>query len=289
MMQRHYRFAGLEVTVSMPEEMMYENEYRLAPFGVDAVTDPHVFRFERVESLTPPNGTSLVQRPDFWAYQELGQSVRYIGTTARSWEGAHSRVAHRGKVHVVQLCSSTYPGRVSSKTVLEVMAAEHLVVQNHGVIFHCSYIDHEGQAILFTAPSETGKSTQADLWHKYRGTDIINGDRAAVRIVDGKIMAEGIPFSGSSSYCENRSLPLKAIVYLAQAPRTTIRKLRGYGAFSRIWEGISVNTWDKGDLELASAAVQRIAESVPVYYMPCTPDEAAVAVLEETLRKQAIL
>lgn len=285
MMERYYRFAGLEFSVSMPADMMYENEYRMAPFRVDRATDPHRFSFHRVDALTPPEGICLKQQPDFCVYAEQGKQVRYIGTVQQSWENAFLRAVHDGRQHDVQLLAERFPKRVGTRTVLESMAAEHLIVRNGGFIFHCSYIDRGGRAVLFTAPSETGKSTQAELWHTYRGAEIINGDRAAARIVDGKVIAEGIPFAGSSQYCVNRTLPVEAIVYLGQAPVTTIRKLRGYEAFSRIWEGISVNTWDRKDLELASDTVKRIAETVPVYHLPCTPDEDAVAVLERELRK----
>ena len=98
-------------------------------------------------------------------------------------------------------------------------------------------------------------------------------------------MAEGIPFAGSSTYCKNRSLPIEAIVHLGQAPVTTIRRMRGYESFCRIWEGVSVNTWDKEDVELVSDVVQKVAEQIPVFHMPCTPDESAVIVLEQELRK----
>lgn len=289
MIERYFRFAGIEFAAVVPEEMMYAEERRLAPFAVPAAEDPHIFRFRRVECMTPPKGNCIKQMPDFQVYEEPDQTVRYIALAGRSWDKAHIRVAHRGKDHDVQVQAKVYPGRISAKTVLESLAVEHLIVHNHGVVFHCSYIDRDGKAILFTAPSETGKSTQADLWNRYRGTQIINGDRAAIRVADGEILAEGIPFSGSSRYCENRSLPIEAIVYLAQAPRTTVRKLRGYEAFARIWEGCSINTWDKEDMELASDTVRQIAESVPVFYMPCTPDEDAVVTLEQALRKQADL
>lgn len=285
MMERYYRFAGIEFLISMPEEMLYENEYRMEPFRVDHVTDPHRYSFRKVNTLTPPGGVCLEKRPDFCVFEENGKQIRYIGTVQKSLENAFLRVIHDRKQHEVQLLAEKFPNRIGTKIVLESMAAEHLIVQNGGVIFHCSYIDRDGSAVLFTAPSETGKSTQAELWRKYRGTDIINGDRTAVRIVDGTVMAEGVPFSGSSQYCKNRSLPVEAIVYLAQAPVTTVRKLRGYEAFSRIWEGVTVNTWDRMDVESASDTVKEIVQKIPVFYMPCTPDEAAVAALERELEK----
>ena len=98
-------------------------------------------------------------------------------------------------------------------------------------------------------------------------------------------MAEGIPFAGSSPYCKNRRLPIRAIVYLGQAKETSIRILQGYEAFSKIWEGVSVNTWDKEDVELVSGAVQEVARQVSIFHMPCTPDESAVIALEDALRK----
>lgn len=285
MIQRNYRFAGLEYAVSMPDEMLYENEYRLTPFRTEDANNPFRLVVRKVDALTPPSGTCVERQPYFCIYQEEDCQIRYIGTPRKTWEDAYQRVSLKGKTIEVQLLEERFPDRIGMKPVLESMMLEHLLVQNHGFVFHCSYIHWNGKAILFTAPSETGKSTQADLWNKYRGAEIINGDRAAVRIVDGTIMAEGIPFSGSSNYCENRSLPIQAIVYLGQAPVTTIRKLRGYEAFSRIWEGISVNTWDREDMEKVTDIVMQVAQTIPIYHMPCTPDEAAVTVLEQELRK----
>jgi len=285
-MERYYRFAGLEIAVSMPEELFYEQEYRLAPFAVDSVKDPHRLQFCLTEKLDPPTGKRLVEEPGFRIYEAGEERIRYIGTVSRSWEEGYIRVSSHGKDHKVQVKASSVPNRIGTKTVLNSIGVEHLIAQAGGFVFHCSYIDHNGKAILFTAPSETGKSTQADLWHNLRGAEIINGDRAVVRIVDGNAIAEGIPFAGSSEYCENRSLPIEAIVYLGQAPQTTIRRMKGYEAFSRIWEGVSVYTWERTDVELISKTVQQIARTVPIYHMPCTPDESAVIALENALNSR---
>lgn len=288
MMTRYYRFAGVDIGISMPEELFYTDERSLAPFRTETAREPHLFTFEIVEALPQPEGKMLAAEPSFRVYLDSGSQVRYYGAYGDAMENGYSRVVNDGKCHHVQVKRQSYSERIGVKTVLENLSAEHLIAQNDGFVFHCSYIDHGGKAILFTAPSETGKSTQADLWAKLRGAEIINGDRAAVRLVDGVLMAEGIPFAGSSTYCKNCSLPIEAIVYLGQAPVTTIRKLRGYEAFSKIWEGVSVNTWDREDLERVSRVVQKLAEKIPVFHMPCTPDESAVIALEEALRKQEV-
>lgn len=280
---KNYSFAGVEYQISMPENIMYTDERFLAHFAVESTEKPHIFNFNYCEELSPPMGQCVTAKPGFRVYCENDTYVRYIGSVEKNWENAYIRAEHNGRTHNIQLKKSQFADRVGTHTVLSALAAEHLIIQAGGVVFHCSYIEHNGKAILFTAPSETGKSTQADLWNKYRKARIINGDRAAIRNVDGKIYACGIPFAGSSKYCLNKTLPLEAIVYLAQAPITSIRKMRGYEAFSKIWEGISVNTWDKEDMEKVSTLVQQVAEKIPVYYMPCTPDENAVIALEKAL------
>ncbi|MBQ8813363.1 MAG: hypothetical protein IJZ85_02545 [Lachnospiraceae bacterium] len=290
-MKKYYQFAGVDLMIEIPDHKMYTDARDLAPFEVEPTAGAalsnrsrfHTFRYEMVEELTPPSGTCIALEPGFRVYDEGEWSARYIGSVQDSWEPAYMRAAHRGREHVVQLKASQYAGEVGTHTVLGSIAAEHLVAGANGVIFHSSYIDWQGKGILFTAPSGTGKSTQAELWRSLRGAEIINGDRSAIRVVDGMVFAEGVPFSGSSQICVNRTLPLAAIVYLAQAPETTIRQLRGYEAFFRIWEGCSVNTWDEEDMRLVSETVQKVSATVPVFYLACTPDESAVIALEQAL------
>lgn len=283
MMTRYYRFAGVNVAVSMPEALFYEEEYRLAAFRTEQTEDPYEFQFQMQEKLLPPEGQLVLCRPDIWVFTSPECTVRYIGRCNESWETAAMRAEYRNKRVEVQLNRCHFPGKVGVGNVLDCLAAEHLIARKDGFILHCSCIERNGKAILFTAPSGTGKSTQADLWHQYRGTEIINGDRIAVRKTNGVLTAEGIPYAGSSQYCQNRSLPLEAVVYLHQAPENTIRKLRGYEAFSKIWEGVSVNTWNREDLERVSAVIQTMVSRIPVFYLSCTPDEGAVVTLEENL------
>ena len=155
-----------------------------------------------------------------------------------------------------------------------------------GCILHASYIAWKDKAILFTAPSGTGKSTQAALWQTLQGAEVINGDRAVIRMDAGVPVACGLPYAGSSGICKNRTLPLAAIVYLSQAPETELHTLTGYRAFRRIWEGFSLNVWNRQDLLTGTEIVDEIIRKVPVFHLACTPDESAVTILEQELGKR---
>lgn len=288
-MEKHYQFAGVEVTVDIPDQWMYEDDRQLAPFRISQVNNPHIFCFEPVDSLPAPTGNLEAQLQHTRVYREATKYVQYIGTVTNGWEKAYIRAEYGKKDHFIQVKVNERITHIGVKTVLNSLGVEHLVAGSGGFVFHCAYIAWNGAAVLFTAPSGTGKSTQAELWRKYQDAEIINGDRAVVRVKDGLLVADGIPFSGSSSYCGNCTLPVAAIIYLSQASETSIRKLRGAKAFSKLWEGISVNTWNKNDMEHVLNVVQKAAVEIPVYHLACTPDKTAVIALEEVLRKQGLV
>ena len=285
-MERYYQFAGVELAVTPPAGTDFFDDRNLAPFRVSAVTDPHRFVFSLTDTLTPPTGQLLAQLPDYTVYGHGDDQIRYVGTVDGNWQTAAMRCAHQNKTHFVELRQDIFPTGMTAKTLLNACATEHLAAAADGFVLHAAYVAYEGGAILFTAPSGTGKSTQAALWSDLRNAEIMNGDRAAVRITERGTLAEGIPFSGSSQVCQRCSLPLRAIVYLSQAPQTTACRLKGAQAFARVWEGISVNVWDRQDVALVSETVQTLLEQVPVYHLACTPDESAVIALEQLLRKR---
>lgn len=288
-MEKYYRFAGIELAVRIPEERMYRDELRLEPFRTDRVRDPHIYQVSAVKTLPAPEGAELAIQPGVRCYASEGGYTRYQGAVQEDHSGAHILTRHRGKYHEILVREDMLSEKISARLVLNGLDVEHLVASEGGAILHASCIGYEGRAIVFTAPSETGKSTQAELWKSRRGAEIINGDRAVLIREQGVICAAGLPFSGSSRYCANRTLPLMAVVYLKQAPETTIRKLRGAEAFRRLWEGLSVHTWHRTDMEKTADLAEKLLGQVPVYELACTPDETAVEALEAQLRKQVSL
>lgn len=282
-MKKYYRFAGISILLDVPDVYWNGKDRYLDAFQIPYAENPYVFRFEIVSELPPPTGNCVGSTGALRVYDD---GVRYIGSVSESWNLAYAQIMPSVAGYRVLLKYSHFPNGLIGRSVLNVLCAEHLIAQNGGFVFHSSYIAVNGKAILFTAPSETGKSTQADLWHGLRGAPIHNGDRSAVRWLDGEAYACGIPFAGSSVYCDNVTLPLAAIVYLKQAPQTTIRRLHGAESFRRIWEGVSVNTWDRVDVAKVSETVTQVLSAVPVFELACTPDESAIIALEGVLNHE---
>lgn len=167
--------------------------------------------------------------------------------------------------------------------LLDAANLEHMLTALGAVSLHSSFITHGGQAILFSAPSGTGKSTQAALWERHAGAEQINGDRSVIRCVDGVWTAFGFPFAGSSGIYKNKSAPIRAIVVLRQAPDNTIERLAAPEAFRLLYSETAIQRWNTQGHAAAVDLLIRLCAAVPVYRLCCTPDERAVTLLQKTL------
>ena len=277
--------AGTILRVTGPDEDLFLDPGSLAPYLVESGRTDREISCAIVETFPPPPSQCVYRTPGRWVFRD-GESVfSYIGILDGSLNGAYLLARRDRNRTDLLLKRDQIPDRIPAKTLLYGLEAEHLIVQSRGFLFHCAYIEYEGSAILFTAPSGTGKSTQAELWQQYRGARVINGDRAAVRLGDNGFEAWGVPFSGSSGISYRSCLPIRAIAYLSQAPQTTIQPLRGAQAFRKLWEGCSLHTWDREDVALCSDTVMKAAAQIPVFHLACTPDESAVLALEQALNQ----
>jgi len=283
-MEEKFRIAGIDIVFVMPPEYTRRDLGWLAPFVTDRVEDPHRFEVKLVDQVDAPQGNPVSAEPGLKIYQHGQWEHRYRSSTANCASTAYMRTALRGKEHQVQL-RKDHSVWLGEKMMLEAMSLDHLAAQQDGIVLHASFVEYRGRGYVFTAPSGTGKSTQADLWVKLRGAELINGDRVCIRIMEEHPVAWGIPYAGSSNVSKNRKVPLAAVICLEQAPRTNITRLRGFQAFRRIWEGCSRNPSNGSDVTRASGVVEKILEQVPVFLLACTPDESAVTALEKMLRE----
>ena len=148
--------------------------------------------------------------------------------------------------------------------------------QFNTLFMHASVVDKGGNGIIFAGYSGVGKTTQAQLWQKYAGADIINGDKAFIRFTDGGFYAYGCPWKGSSPYCLNTKTALKGIVVLRQASDNKITKLDAKSAVELFMPHVFLPHWDTACLQSALDTLDALTREIPVWLLECRPDEAAV-------------
>lgn len=286
-MERFYSIAGITWRIIIPEGWSYHDGGVLKEYLTDGTSWDRTLEIEIVDGLPAPEGGLVFADTGKLVYISGDVNLRYEGIVASGPGGAYQCIRRQGAHSLLQVERSAVRDRITQKMILNGIEAEHQVVQNGGFLLHASYIRCDDGAILFTAPSGTGKSTQAELWCRFRGAELINGDRAVV-CMDAATevpLACGVPYAGSSGVCKNQVMPLKAIVRLSQAPVTKIEKLTGIRAFRHVWEGCCVNTWNRDDMDRCMQTVMDTVQRIPVFHLACTPDESAVIALEEALKK----
>lgn len=166
---------------------------------------------------------------------------------------------------------------------ISLFSLERQMIKGGAMILHSAYMCYEDTAVLFSAPSETGKSTQAGLWEKYRGTRTINGDRSLLMKKDDRWYAYGWPVCGSSEICNNEAYPICAIVMLKQAEENKAYRLKGIQAVRELLEQITINTWDSSFQIKVMDNLEELLQEVPVYRLECDISKQAVECLEQML------
>lgn len=280
MTEQSYQIGGLGITMVCPE---FHESDALSHFRVQAPQGRTV-RFEVVvkSSLTLPEALPVLpQGCHELSVSEGGGSVRIIFHDATKQAILTER--QENDLHRVELLDSSLP-IWDSNLILKLWRLPELLFEENELFLHASMIRVGEKAILFTAQKQVGKSTQAALWEKHRGAEVINGDRGLLRKVDDTWYACGSPYCGTSNICKVGSFPLAAIVLLSQAKENRVFPATPRQAITAFLDGCTFDAGSPAQTEKVLDTALDVFSHVPVVCLACTPDEGAVIALENALK-----
>lgn len=154
------------------------------------------------------------------------------------------------------------------------------------VLIHASCVRHDNWAYPFTAKSGTGKSTHSNLWLSHiPNTDLINDDNPIIRMIDGKPMLYGSPWSGKTPCYRKVCVPLGAVTQIDRAPHNSIEQLSPIMAFTQLLPACSTMKWDGVIYNHICDTITHIIETTPVYMLHCLPDEEAAQLCYKTIKR----
>jgi len=204
--------------------------------------------------------------------KEEPDEIAYLLNTNSGWNKA--KIMYKEKDFNAE-CAVTGP-------LGEILFRNRLLFEK-GLVLHASAVQYEGKGILFSAPSETGKTTQARLWCEKMGAELINNDRPAVKVVKNKVYVYGTPWSGLPEECNNNNSTLNAIIMLEQAPKNSIYKLNTAEAISRLMPRCFLPYYDSGLMSIAISNLEELLKNIPIYLLKCRPDMEAVELVYKTI------
>lgn len=147
-----------------------------------------------------------------------------------------------------------------------------------GMMLHSSAVVRDGKAYLFTAACGTGKSTHTRLWlENFPDAFILNDDKPALRLEDGKFYAYGTPWSGKTDQNRNVRVELGGICVLRRGAENKIAPYTGRAALHDILEQ-TVRPRDPAMMGKLLDILDRLLTLVPVWKLECNMEPEAAAV-----------
>ena len=282
-MTTFFEIGPMHLVVESPQDFPWTDE--VAVFrrrGLPEGAAPFVYTLEFTDQFQPLRGRILNQGSQLLVMDtDTGECrVHMLSGTGEPFALTRRLDAHHYQILIDSRARNALKW---DRNLLGLTALEHDCLHRDAFLFHASYIIHEGRAILFSAPSGHGKSTQADLWAEHAGAAIINGDRVLVHCHEGQWYACGFPVCGSSAYCLDRCAPLKALIYLEKAPENRAISLSPLQALRRFYSQAFVNRWNPPDCGTVSNLLIALSEKIPVFHFQCTKEADAVAHLKQVI------
>jgi len=152
------------------------------------------------------------------------------------------------------------------------------------IVLHSAAASYKGQAMLFSAPSETGKSTHTSLWKKFYTEDVVlfNDDTPIILPGENGLIACGTPWSGKTEINENMYFPLKAIIFLKQGKENSIRKLTTLETVVRLLNETKKPVFEEL-MEKHMEIINNIISKTPIYELTCNISREAVDLVKDTV------
>ena len=281
-----YYFKIADIKVYIETEFNIEIEKESIDFLYNKVDNEKIditFKFKKIDTIPNIVG-ELIYKDLIYIYNTkkgfIYEFYRQSGMEPYAW------LIPINKSYYKILCLSEKERYFKySRNILEIIDIVQILNKQNAFILHSSFINWNNKGILFSAPSGTGKSTQADLWEKYENAEIINGDRTGIRKMDGKWTAYGLPIAGSSGIYKNKKSEISHIIVLKQGKENKLTKLSPREAFVKLYSETLVHTWDKEFQENIINMITDVVQNVQIYQYECLPGKSAVDFLKEQIIK----
>lgn len=189
-------------------------------------------------------------------------------------------------------CREKYPENISEDMIAYMESASQFftrLLRYNGVYLHASCVELDGKAYLFSANSGTGKSTHTRLWQQIFGEKavVFNDDKPALRRLDGRWYAYGLPWCGKDGINVNMKVPVAGICFLKQAGHNAIRRLNGAEAIQRLMPQTLQTMRRIENIDSTLNSFDKLIREIPIFELENLPVPDAARLSYETMRRAA--
>lgn len=274
---------GIVLRFSFPTPVQLGSEF--TAFLCDDCAEPdEVFHVRLLTEPLAPDAPALTKSKNNLIYQtDKGWLRIYSPLTAEDGCQVACLFCPDGN-HTLYYPASTWDSFIRGDLrCMHLICPELILMRRSAFLLHSSAVMIHDRMILFSGPSGAGKSTQADLWARYTGAQVINGDRCVIMERNGEFWGGGSPWCGTSGIRRQEQAPIAGIFLVNQADENSVQQLHGLQAFLPLFSQTLVCSWDSHYMSALSALYDRFLAHIPVYRLNCRIDEEAVRLAYHTL------
>lgn len=235
------------------------------------------------ENLEEPINEDFVESGDMRIWHDRNVEVRSHRALFGKEHAAYAISTWQNEKVDIHFKFSTGYWNHQCASIWSMIHLESQLLLADSILLHCCYMQYKGEALLFTAPSGTGKTTQGNIWKKVYGSQIVNGDLAVLQKTADGWDACGFPLSGSADECENLRYPIKAVVIVRQSLENHIEELSKIQQESLLYSESYVNPWNADLINKAFDLLSNLVRTVPVIIYHCNMEDKAAQVLHNYL------
>lgn len=225
---------------------------------------------------------------------EANAEGRFSRTTTGYLYSTHSRLDNKpATLFHIDLATHNIVSNIVCQSNLDVsllrfglwMMFGVVLSENSAIAIHSSVIVSHDRAVLFLGESGTGKSTHTRLWREnIEGAKLLNDDSPIVRVVDGKAVVFGSPWSGKTPCYKNLCFPIAGFCRLSQAPHNLIRRLHPLAAIGALLPSCPpAFAHDDYLQDGICTTLGALLKQVGAYHLECLPDKAAAELSFNTI------
>lgn len=271
-MIKSYGFGNAKITLDSDEN--FDDGKQMKPFVINECKDCLVCRFRRKDSIDTPEDMPIYASTSYKIFSKDGKTEKHYLIPLIKDEAAvinHADFGYDCKIKSIYSNHFSY-----GINLINAVGIERIAYEFGMFILHCSCVELNGEAILFSGRSGIGKSTRANLWNKMTGSETINGDKIGLFTENGKLYACGLPVAGSSDVYVNKTLPVRAIIFLEQSPDNYTRKSDLTESLQKLFFNLIINSWDKEFCSDAAEFISRIISCVDIFISECNTEMDSV-------------
>lgn len=154
------------------------------------------------------------------------------------------------------------------------------------VLIHASVVVDQKYGYAFLGKSGTGKSTHSRLWVNHiPNVSLLNDDNPAIRIINGRVVIYGTPWSGKTKCYIADSRPLKGLVRLKQAPHNIFEVRKNKDALLALLPSCSAIRWNGNLYSTLVNILIDLISYIPIAELQCLPNEEAAQLCFSELKK----